>query len=308
MGKSKKQLRDVNVYGKKVKYASYYDDFSDDDSYDMPTHNEFSKLAALSTRSTHYVSGLSQGACNNASTKRSKMTEPMKPRNPNQAKYISLMENKMPYIVIATGPAGTAKSSLAVSVGIQELLKHNYEKIVITRPMVAVSEEVGFLPGGIEDKMDPWMRPLYDTFYKYYTPDQVKTMIANKIIDICPIAYLRGRTLEDSFIIIDEAQNCNITQMLMILTRIGQNSKMVITGDPMQHDRGREKSGLTDLIEKLYNRRAKELFSIHDLDDEDKKNDPIKGIEHIAFNEGDVERHPVIKDILKLYKNDDLKF
>jgi len=230
----------------------------------------------------------------------------MKPRNPNQEKYIRLMESKLPYIVIATGPAGTAKSSLAVSVGIQELLKNKYEKIVITRPMVAVSEDVGFLPGGIEEKMDPWMRPLYDTFYKYYTPEQVKTMIANKVIDICPIAYLRGRTLEDSFIIIDEAQNCNVTQMLMILTRIGQNSKMVITGDPMQHDRGREKSGLTDLIEKLYHRKTKEFFNHEDLDGN--VTEKIHGIEHIAFTEGDIERHPVIKDILKLYKNENIKF
>ena len=255
------------------------------------------------------------------------MTEPMKPRNANQAKYITMMSNPLPYIVIASGPAGTAKSSLAVSVAIQELLKHNYSRIVITRPTVSADEDVGFLPGKLEDKMDPWLRPLYDTFYKYYTPDAVKDMIAKKVIDICPIAYLRGRTLEDSFIIVDEAQNCSVNQMLMILTRIGPNSKMVITGDPMQHDRKPrthsknvppEKSGLTDLIDRLsfHTNTHAETYS-HPHQDQDQ--DPLRtmdeceseshidrthidsNIGHVVFDASDVERHPVIKDILHLY-------
>jgi len=147
----------------------------------------------------------------------------------------------------------------------------------------------------LEEKMDPWMRPLYDTFYKYYTPDQVKVMISNKVIDICPIAYLRGRTLENSFIIVDEAQNCTVTQMLMVLTRIGAKSKMVITGDPMQHDRGYEKNGLSDLLDRLYRSKALEA-------NDGEATDKIQGIDHIAFTASDVERHPVIKHILKIYK------
>ena len=220
------------------------------------------------------------------SIKPKKLTEALKPRNPNQESYIRLLESELPHVVIAAGAAGTGKTSIAVSIAIQELKKNKYERIVISRPMVTVEEDLGFLPGGLADKMDPWMRPLYDTFNKYYNPDEVKTMIANKVIDICPIAYLRGRTLENSFIIVDEAQNCSVTQMLMILTRIGANSKMVITGDPMQHDRGRGvESGLVDLIMRL------------------EKSEHVYDISQIRFGENDVERHPVIKSVLKLYKD-----
>jgi phosphate starvation-inducible PhoH-like protein len=215
-----------------------------------------------------------------------KIQDIMKPRNSIQDIYIKQINNDDVSIVLATGPAGTGKSCIAVSAAIDLFKKGKYERIVITRPAVTVDEEHGFLPGKIEDKLDPWVRPLYDTFYKYYTPDEVKAMIANKIIDICPLAYLRGRTLEDSFIIVDEAQNCSVKQMLMTLTRIGNGSKMIITGDPSQHDRGYEKSGLTDLIERLYRKNINE----------------IKGIAHIQFTAEHVERHPIIKHVLILYE------
>jgi len=224
--------------------------------------------------------------CKNQGKMQSKMQDIMKPRNSVQDAYIKQINNDDTSIVLATGPAGTGKSCIAVSAAIDLLNKGTYERIVITRPAVTVDEEHGFLPGKIEDKLDPWVRPLYDTFYKYYTPDEVKAMIANKIIDICPLAYLRGRTLENSFIIVDEAQNCSVKQMLMTLTRIGNGSKMIITGDPSQHDRGYEKSGLTDLIERLYR----------------KNNNKIKGIAHIQFTAEHVERHPIIKHVLTLYE------
>jgi phosphate starvation-inducible protein PhoH len=220
------------------------------------------------------------------SIKVKKLTEALKPRNLNQETYIKMLESTLPHVVVAAGAAGTGKTSIAVSIAIQELNKNKYERIVISRPMVTVEEDLGFLPGGLADKMDPWMRPLYDTFNKYYSPDEVKLMIANKVIDICPIAYLRGRTLENSFIIVDEAQNCSVTQMLMILTRIGANSKMVITGDPMQHDRGRGvESGLVDLLSRL------------------DASEHVGDIAQVKFDENDVERHPVIKSVLKLYKD-----
>ena len=210
------------------------------------------------------------------------------PRNSNQELYINTLNNINPSIVVATGPAGSAKSYIAVAVGIDKLVNKEYKRLVITRPAVSVDEEMGFLPGSITEKMDPWMRPLYDTFYKYYSVAEVKTMIANKIIDICPIAYLRGRTLEDSYIIIDEAQNCTINQMLMILTRIGSGSKMVITGDLTQHDRGFTINGLGDFIQRLNNNEINNFNNIID-------------IARIHFTEEDIERHPVIKDIMKLY-------
>lgn len=212
------------------------------------------------------------------------------PRNPNQELYINTLDHTNPSIVVATGPAGSAKSYIAVAVGIEKLVNKEYKRLVITRPAVSVDEEMGFLPGSITEKMDPWMRPLYDTFYKYYSVAEVKTMIADKIIDICPIAYLRGRTLEDSYIIVDEAQNCTVNQMLMILTRIGSGSKMVITGDLTQHDRGFEVNGLGDFIQRLTNNEINNFNNIID-------------IAHIHFTEEDIERHPVIKDIMKLYNN-----
>jgi len=217
---------------------------------------------------------------------------PMKPRNSVQDAYINHINSDNISIVLATGPAGTGKSCIAVSAAIDLFNKGVYERIVITRPAVTVDEDHGFLPGKIEDKLDPWVRPLYDTFYKYYTPDEVKSMIAQKIIDICPLAYLRGRTLENSFIIIDEAQNCSVNQMLMALTRIGTGSKMVITGDPSQHDRGREKSGLTDFIERLYKNKTREESGTHEAN----------GIAHLQFTSEHIERHPIIKQVLSLYE------
>ena len=212
------------------------------------------------------------------------------PRNERQKLYIDTLLSPYPSIVIATGPAGSAKSFLAVTAGIELLLNNDYKRIVITRPTVAVDEDVGYLPGSIDKKMDPWMQPLYDTFYKYYSVIEVKQLIANKIIDICPIAYLRGRTLEDSYIIIDEAQNCTVNQMLMILTRIGPNSKMVLTGDLSQHDRKLEINGLGDFIERIIEYQSTNNMEFIDF-------------AHIQFNEDDIVRHPVIKDIMKLYEH-----
>lgn len=219
--------------------------------------------------------------------------ELMKPRNAAQSAYVNLIKDPSTPIVIATGPAGTGKSCLAVSAAIDMLKNGAYERVVISRPAVSVEEEHGFLPGSLNEKMDPWMRPLFDTFYKYYTPDAVNRMIQNKIIDICPLAYLRGRTLENSFIIIDESQNCSVNQMLMIMTRIGEGSKMIITGDPMQHDRGHEMSGLTDLMERLEKHGTSPNS---DIDDD---------IAYVKFTTNHIERHPVIKSVLKLYTDAD---
>ena len=211
-------------------------------------------------------------------------------RNDRQQLYIDTLLTQNPSIVLATGPAGSAKSFLAVTVGIDRLLNNEYKRIVITRPTVPADEDVGYLPGAIDKKMDPWMQPLYDTFYKYYSVSEIKQLIANKVIDICPVAYLRGRTFEDSYIIIDEAQNCTVNQMLMILTRIGPNSKMVITGDLSQHDRKLEVNGLEDFIKRINYYKLTNNAEFID-------------ISHIQFTEDDIVRHPVIKDIMKLYSD-----
>jgi len=290
-------------------YEMYMDDMEDDVLYFNTLRNEVKQNSPNSpkTYNTRSQSNLSKSLYQNKSKMLVKM---MTPRNSVQDAYIKQINNNDTSIVLATGPAGTGKSCIAVSAAIELFNKGVYERIVITRPAVTVDEDHGFLPGKIEDKLDPWVRPLYDTFYKYFSPDEVKAMIANKTIDICPLAYLRGRTLENSFIIVDEAQNCSVKQMLMTMTRIGEGSKMIITGDPSQHDRGYEKSGLTDLIERLYrkiNQNHKNQIIENNENNQDMQVDmpetnSINGIAHIRFTSEHIERHPIIKQVLALYE------
>ena len=322
MGKSGKQKRLYDMYMDEIA------DFEDDLLYfnnlktQLNQQNQNNKQNQQSphtynTRS-HMSSHLSKSSSVNQQNfnKPKMLTHMMTPRNSVQDAYIKQINNENTSIVLATGPAGTGKSCIAVSAAIELFNKGKYERIVITRPAVTVDEEHGFLPGKIEDKLDPWVRPLYDTFYKYFSPDTVKSMIANKTIDICPLAYLRGRTLENSFIIVDEAQNCSVKQMLMTMTRIGDGSKMIITGDPSQHDRGYEKSGLTDLIERLYRKINQKNQNIEiSENNEDMQVDSqvhvtntstsansINGIAHIRFTSEHIERHPIIKQVLSLYE------
>jgi len=206
------------------------------------------------------------------------------PRNPMQENYLSLLENPNPPIVISTGPAGTSKTYLCNAVAIKKLLDGTYEKLIITRPAVSTDEDIGFLPGTLEDKMLPWVYPIYDVFHKFVSPSAVKNMITKGQIEICPLAFMRGRTFDNAFIIADEMQNSTPNQMLMMLTRIGQNSKMVITGDIQQHDRKYYDNGLKDFLIKLRNR-------------------PNSKFGLVEFKTDDVIRHPIIKDVLSMYDN-----
>lgn len=212
----------------------------------------------------------------------------IRPRNAAQEKYMGLLENSTP-IVVATGPAGVAKTYLCNAVGIQKLLSGSVDKLIITRPAVSVDEQHGFLPGTLEEKMDPWLRPIYDVFYKFVPPTKVQSLIQKQQIEICPLAYMRGRTFDNAWICADEMQNCTVQQMLMLLTRIGKNSKLVITGDPAQHDRGFDRNGLVDLLYRL--RRENE-------------HRPIADIQLVEFTEEHVERHPVIKKVLRMYNTE----
>lgn len=207
----------------------------------------------------------------------------IKARNPLQEEYISLLQSSTPPIVIATGPAGVAKTYLSNAIGISKLKDGSVKKLVITRPAVAAgSDGLGFMPGTLEEKMDPWLRPIYDVFYKFVSPKEVQNMIANQVIEICPLVFMRGRTFENAWICADEMQNSTPEQMLMLLTRIGSNSKLVINGDPTQHDRKYEANGLADLMIRL-----------------DKR--PCEDIKVVRFTEDHVERHPVIKTIIRMY-------
>lgn len=207
----------------------------------------------------------------------------LKPRNEKQKEYVKFLEDINTSIIIATGPAGTGKTMIPSHVAIQKLHNNDINKIVITRPAVSVEEQHGFLPGTLEEKMEPWLRPIFDVFYQYYTPEKIQKLVTNQTIEISPLAYMRGRTFEGAWIIADEAQNMTPNQMLMLLTRIGNESKMIITGDQKQHDRGFEHNGLSDFLHRIQNK------DIHE-------------IKHIQFANEDVERHKVIPKILKLYE------
>ena len=204
------------------------------------------------------------------------------PRNFHQDDLLGLLEDKNINIVFATGPAGTGKTFISTLAGIRELKNNKIDKIVVTRPAVSVDEQHGFLPGTLMEKMAPWTRPIFDVFEEYYTPDQIEYMINDNKVEVAPLAYMRGRTFKNAFIIADEMQNATDSQMKMLLTRIGDNSKIVVTGDLNQHDRGYESNGLKCFIERL--RRA--------------NSDKIKLVE---FGNTDIERHPVVSEVLSIY-------
>jgi phosphate starvation-inducible PhoH-like protein len=207
------------------------------------------------------------------------------PKNQRQREYIESLRQETPYIVIGCGAAGTGKTFLATSVGLEKLERGEVSKIVLTRPAVCVEgEEHGFLPGTIESKMKPWILPVFDSFQQKIDCFKFEKMIENKQIEIAPLAFMRGRTFENAWIILDEAQNCTVNQMKMVLTRIGNGSKIVITGDPTQHDRQSHDCGLIDLLNRLDNREFDESM-----------------ISVTQFTEQDVQRHLVIPHVLALY-------
>ena len=203
------------------------------------------------------------------------------PRSENQKKYFELLNSES--IVFAIGPAGTGKTFLAVAKAVSYLQTGVVKKIILSRPAVEAGEKLGFLPGDLKEKVDPFLKPIYDALYQLMPYDQVEKKINSGIIEIAPIAFMRGRTLEDCYIILDEAQNTTRVQMKMFLTRIGKNSKMVIVGDKTQIDLvSKSDSGL--------------------LDSENKLKD-IKDIGFVYLKEKDVVRHEIVRKIINAYEN-----
>lgn len=197
----------------------------------------------------------------------------------NQRKYIEAIQNND--LVFGIGPAGTGKSFLAVALGVQALFEKKVSRIILTRPAVEAGEKLGFLPGDLQDKVDPYLRPLYDALFDLVETEKVTKMLEKRIIEIAPLAFMRGRTLADAFIILDEAQNTTSEQMKMFLTRIGFGSKTVVTGDKTQIDLPfGKKSGIKE-AEKI-------------LKD-------IEGIEFVHFTDKDVVRHKLVQMIVKAY-------
>ena len=206
------------------------------------------------------------------------------PRTKNQKNYFKMLNSKN--IIFAIGPAGTGKTYIAVAKAVSALQEGKINKIILSRPAVEAGEKLGFLPGDLKEKVDPFLRPIYDALYAMMPNDQVEKKITNSIIEIAPIAFMRGRTLEDCFIILDEAQNTTKIQMKMFLTRLGRNSQMVIAGDNTQIDLVSKKdSGLIDASSKLAN---------------------IKDIGFIYLDERDVVRHDVVKKIIQAYEKDNI--
>jgi phosphate starvation-inducible PhoH-like protein len=176
----------------------------------------------------------------------------------NQKKYVKNLQNENIKILFAIGPAGTGKTYLACNEAISQLKNNVINKIILTRPVVPVEEDIGFLPGTMNKKMDPWTRPILDIFEEKYSKADIESMMKQNIIEISPLGYMRGRTFKNAFIIADEMQNSSPNQMLMLTTRIGENSKMVITGDLQQSDKTTT-SGLQDFVNKFY--RFQHIFS-----------------------------------------------
>jgi phosphate starvation-inducible protein PhoH and related proteins len=202
------------------------------------------------------------------------------PRSATQIRYMEAL-NKHD-IIFALGPAGTGKTYLAVAQAVAQLITGSVDRLILSRPAVEAGERLGFLPGDMKEKVDPYLRPIYDALYDCLPAEQVERRIASGEIEIAPVAFMRGRTLAESFIILDEAQNTTPAQMKMFLTRFGQNSRMVVCGDPNQSDLPTgHLSGLNDAVNKL---------------------EGVEGIEMVRFGVGDVVRHPVVGRIVQAYE------
>ena len=206
------------------------------------------------------------------------------PRSTAQIEYMQALARED--IIFALGPAGTGKTYVAVAQAVSQLMAGSVQRLILSRPAVEAGERLGFLPGDMKEKVDPYLRPLYDALYDCMPPEQVERRMASGEIEVAPIAFMRGRTLADAFVILDEAQNTTPAQMKMFLTRFGQNSRMVICGDPKQVDipGGAQMSGLKDAVDRL---------------------EGVEGMAMVRFTAADVVRHPIVGRIVEAYEGKD---
>ena len=211
-----------------------------------------------------------------------------KPRNLSQKKLLNYLKNPSYRIIIASGPAGTGKTLFTVEEGIKKFIEGHVDKIIFTRPSISVDENIGFLPGTLEEKMAPWIRPLFDVIHNFINPKDLEKLIEEKIFEICPLGFMRGRTFKNCWIVADEMQNSTISQMKMLCTRIGENSKLVITGDLEQNDI-KGKNGLDDFLDKIRGRRSSSINSVE-------------------FKDDDIEREEVVKEVLDIYKTNTIPY
>lgn len=203
-------------------------------------------------------------------------------RNPHQKVYLQKLQDPEKSIVFAIGPAGTGKTMLAVQHGIKLYQEGIVDKIIVTRPAVSVDEDLGFLPGDLNEKMAPWTKPIFDVLAEYYQARDIAKMLEEGVIEISPLAYMRGRTFKNAYVVADEMQNATPNQMKMLLTRLGDGSKMVVTGDLAQADRLTD-NGLIEFCNLIAG------------------NAGLKHIDVIQFDQHDIERHDAVKEVLKIY-------
>jgi len=208
-----------------------------------------------------------------------------RPKTRSQEIYASTLRSKAKKIIIATGPAGTGKTMFATEYGVRNFLMGKCEKLIFTRPSVSVDEDLGYLPGTLEEKMAPWVRPIYDILYQFIHPKEVTELLEDKTIEIAPLGYMRGRTFKNAWIVADEMQNSTISQMKMLLTRLGENSRIVITGDLDQCDRIENMNGLDDFLDKFRGKRSSSIGSFE-------------------FEKEDIQREDVVKEVLDIYEGE----
>jgi phosphate starvation-inducible PhoH-like protein len=217
----------------------------------------------------------------NFKTHQKKQNVEILPRNKHQESYVLKLLDPSKDIVFGIGPAGTGKTLLAVQAAVKMFKEGKVDKIIVTRPAVSVDEDLGFLPGTLEQKMAPWTRPIFDVLREYFDARQIEGMIEEGIIEIAPLAFMRGRTFKSAFILADEMQNATPNQMKMLLTRLGEHSMMAVTGDLAQADRLQD-NGLIDFVTLLNQSNSAHL-------------------DVVRFEQGDIERHDAVKEVLKVY-------
>ena len=209
------------------------------------------------------------------------------PKNRHQEQYVSMLKQKSKKIIVVSGPAGTGKTLFATEFGVRNFLLGNIERLVFTRPSVSVDEDLGYLPGTLEEKMAPWVRPIYDVLYQFVTPNEVKQYMEDKIVEIAPLGFMRGRTFKNTWIVADEMQNSTVAQMKMLLTRLGENSRLIITGDLEQFDKPNEINGLEDFLNKFKGKRSSSISSFQ-------------------FERDDIQREDVVKEVLDIYAGEQI--
>jgi phosphate starvation-inducible PhoH-like protein len=246
-------------------------------------HSRYSQAQYIDETNTFYMNQSKTIDFTQVQPKRTRRPVNLLPKSPNQEKYISALLDESTDIIVVSGPAGTGKTYLAMLAAIKAMREGQCDKIILTRPAVGVDDEQhGFLPGDLNAKMEPWTRPLIDVLKEHYSVKEIQHMLAEQIVEIAPLAFCRGRNFKNSYIVLDEAQNCTPSQLKMIMTRIGYGSKIVITGDIEQADRRTSQNGLLDLVDRLQRYE-------------------VPGLSVCKFEVSDIQRHSIIEHVLKLY-------